>query len=99
MSDIHFSRGISVLGILAGTAIAIAVPGIVLIHGTHLNSWSETVLVILGVLLGSCVCAISVVVGIAMPNVIKNGGIDLTRFKGGKRSEEQRKPDEDRDDE
>lgn len=98
MSDIHFSRGIAVIGILGGVAIAIVVPCMVVVYGTHITGMVAAALIVLGVLLGSCVSVISIVVGVAIPSVIKNGGIDLTRFTGGKSTGADRKSGEKRHD-
>lgn len=79
MNQMRYPRWLAALGELGGVVIALGLPYVVLAYGNGLSGSAKVGLIILGLLAGSLVAIVSVVVGIAVPSVVTGAGIKLDR--------------------
>jgi len=77
MSTLQFSRWIALVGVLAGMMIALIVPVAVLMVGGDITPSAKLVIIILALLIGGCVAAISAVVGITIPTALVGASIKI----------------------
>ena len=77
MSTLQFSRWIALFGVLAGTMIALIVPVAVLMVGGDITPSAKLVIIILALLIGGCVAALSAVVGITIPTALVGAAVKI----------------------
>lgn len=80
METMRFSNRLAFLGVAGGVVIALVIPFMVLSYGTHLPTWTQTTLIILGLVVGAGLAAAAAVVGITIPTAISGGGFDIDRL-------------------
>lgn len=68
--ELRWGRFAALYGVLAGLAIAVGLPYIVLVYGKHLSGVAHTIIIILALLGGGTVTVISVFLGIVIPRKI-----------------------------
>ncbi|MHB8417014.1 MAG: hypothetical protein ACYDCL_02990 [Myxococcales bacterium] len=73
---VRFSTtGAAIAGALAGVAIAIGFPWVVLVHGEVLGSHMQLVLVWVGIILGGTISFTSAFFGLVMPSQVGHGDL------------------------
>lgn len=72
MNRPRFSSALGYIGALAGVAIALGLPWIVLAYGTDLGPGIRATIVILALLVGALLAIGSVVVGVTIPSATSN---------------------------
>lgn len=72
-----FSGALGYVGVIAGTAIALGLPWLMLAYGQDLAGWVRPTVIILALLLGGLVVAASVVVGITIPSALKSDKLQI----------------------
>lgn len=77
MNELRFPRWLAAVGVFGGVMIALILPIAVLMLGDDLTSTAKLVVVILGLIIGSCLAGISAVVGITIPTAIYGGAIKI----------------------
>jgi hypothetical protein len=68
---IQFSVMLVYVGILAGIAIAVLLPYVILVYGSHLSEFATALLIILALLSGGITTLVAVVLGIVIPKKIE----------------------------
>jgi len=77
MSELRFPRWLAAVGVFGGVSIALVLPVTVLLLGDDLSATAKLVVIILGMIIGSCLAGISAVVGITIPTAIHGGAIKI----------------------
>lgn len=77
MNELRFPRWLAAVGVLGGVMIALILPVAVLMLGDDLSSTAKLVIVILGLIIGSCLAGISAVVGMTIPTAVYGGAIKI----------------------
>ena len=96
----------ALIGALGGVAVAAGLPTVILLYGTNLGVVAQVIVIILALLIGGAITAVSAVLGIVIPSSASGGGkmrgaftINVGKDKGKKVSTEAGQPqDEDKDD-
>jgi hypothetical protein len=69
----------ALIGVLGGVAVAAGVPAVVLIYGQSMGWGAQLTVIILALLLGAPISAISAILGIVIPSSASGGG----KMRGG----------------
>ena len=77
MSELRFPRWLAAVGVFGGVSIALVLPVTVLLLGDDLSATAKLVVIILGMIIGSCLAGISAVVGITIPTAVYGGAIKI----------------------
>lgn len=70
MSEMRFPRWLAAVGVLGGVAIALGLPWITLVYGSDLGG-AKVAIIILALIAGCTLAAISAVVGITIPTAVR----------------------------
>ena len=83
-NELSFGNGssVSVVGVLSGAAICIAVPYVVLAQGHDLGAGIQTALVIASLVMGGSVSIVSAFFGLVMPRRIPGAWTRAEHWKG-----------------
>lgn len=71
---VRFSSAASIFGSMAGAAIAIGVPWVILAHGQSLGAPTQVTFLWVGIIAGAVIAATSAFFGVVIPNQV--GGYD-----------------------
>ncbi len=87
MSDqtdiVRFSSAASIFGSIAGVAIAIGVPYVILVHGQSLGSQTQVTFLWLGIISGAVISAMSAFFGLVLPSQVGGHGQPWEHQKHG----------------
>jgi hypothetical protein len=80
MGGIRYSNWLATIGALGGVFLATALPWMIIAHATDFSVRAKIFLIVLAVVGGVILAAISTVVGITIPTALVDAKMDLSRF-------------------
>ena len=72
-SIVEFSKPMALPGAIAGAAIAVGVPAVTMIYGSHLSSACQMVVILSGLLLGAGIAFVAAFFAAVMPSSVRGG--------------------------
>ncbi len=88
-SKIQFSTGFSFLGLLAGIAITLGLPYIILVYGKHLSEGIQVILIIMALIGGGLITLTAAFFGIVIPKKLEDIGSVVSKGIPSVKLEEQ----------